>query len=175
MTVVLVLVAALAYTFVKGKRNEEMSANFSIKIPDPFSGWERLQHGPQALFLYGERKKGLLLRGSVNQMIDDVNPTPDLDRDNLAQLVVDNTHDNMPGWSAAIQDKVDANGASFRIVRRSEKKHVVVTAFCVKGNTTLLVSLSGRDGNVEQVDKDMPEFRTFLSEVALTKTDLSKW
>jgi hypothetical protein len=156
-------------------RNEEMSANFSIKIPQPHPGWDRLRHGPQTLFLYGDRKKGLLLRGSVNQMIDDVNPTPDLDRDGLAKTVVENTHDNMKGWSAEVQDKVDSPSASFRIVRRSEKDHTVVTAFCVKGNTTLLVSLSGRAGYAEQVDKDMPEFRKFLSEVVLTKTDMSKW
>lgn len=156
------------------QRNEEMSANFSIDVPKPFSGWENRPHGPQTYFLYGQPKRGLLLRGSVNQMIDSTNPTPDLDRDNLAKLIVDNTHENMPGWNAVVEDQVEAKGTSFRIVRRSEKNHVVVTAFSVKGNTTLLISLSARDDNAGEVDKDMDEFRKFLSEVSLKKTDMSK-
>jgi hypothetical protein len=170
-----VLIGGLAYSTFKGRSNADMSANYSINIPKPQQGWEKLPHGPQTYFLYGQPKKGLLLRGSVNQMIDSVNPTPELDRDHLARLIVDNTHDNQPGWTAEIQNEViEAKGTSFRIVRRSEKHHVVVTAFSVKGNTTLLISLSGRDGYADEVDKDMPEFRQFLGEVALTKTDMSK-
>ena len=175
VSVVLLLAAGLIYTAVKGRKDDNLTANFDIHIPKPTNGWRALPHGPQAYFLYGHPEKGLYIRGSVSQMINDVNPTPDLDRDNLAKLIVDNTHDNMPGWTAVVADKVEAKGTSFRIVRRSEKRHVVVTAFAVKGNTTFLVSLSGRDGSAAEVDKDMTEFRQFLSNFEMTKTDLSNW
>jgi len=170
---VLATLTASGYVFYTKKHDAEMAENFGIKYPHPYKGWKILPHGPQTLFLYSNEDKGLLLRGAVNQMISTINPTPNLDRDNLAQLMVDNTHDNMPGWSAAIEDKVEAKGTSFRIVRRSERRHVVVTAFAVKGNTTVLITLSGRDGKAEQVDRDMKEFHDFISNVSLTKEDMS--
>lgn len=172
---VLAIVAGLGYTAYQHHIDPASVANFEIAYPKAAGEWVVMPHGPQTLFLYSDKKKGLLLRGAVNQMISDVNPTPDLDRDNLAQLMVDNTHDNMPGWTAAIEDKVDARGTSFRLVRRSENKHVVVTAFAVKGNTTVLISLSARNGNAEQVDRDMAEFHSFISQVTFTKADSSKW
>ena len=173
--IVLLLAGGLGYRAFKSRTDVESVANFSIHIPSPTVGWKDMPHGPQAYFLYGQPQKHLLIRGAVNQMIDDVNPTPELNRDNLAQLIVDNTHDNMPGWSAVVEDKVDAQGTSFRIVRRSEKNHVVVTAFAVRGNTTFLVSLSGRDGSAAEVDKGMNDFRQFISQISFTKTDMSKW
>jgi hypothetical protein len=175
ISVVLILSAGLVYRVLTGHQDVDSAANFDIHIPAAAQGWQVRPHGPQTYFLYAQPQKGLLLRGSVNQMVDDINPTPDLNRDGLAHLMVDNTLDNMPGWTAVVEDTVDGKGTSFRIVRRSEKKHVVVTAFAVRGNTTLLVSLSGRDGNADQVDKDMTEFRSFLSNVGMTKADNSKW
>jgi len=149
--------------------------NFTVSYPRPSDGWISLPHGPQTLFLYGNEKKGLLMRGSVNQMISDVNPTPDLDRDNLAKLMIDNTHDNMRGWTADMMDKVDAKDISFRLVRRSENHHVVLTAFAVKGNTTALISLSARNKNADQVDKSTSDFEKFLATVGFVKADTSKW
>ncbi len=166
---------AYGYTTVKHRSDVESTENFDIAYPAAKGAWKALPHGPQTLFLYGDKAKGLLIRGAVNQMISSENPTPDLDRDNLAQLMVDNTHDNMPGWTAAVADTVEAKGTSFRLVRRSERKHVVVTAFAVRGNTTVLISLSGRNDHAADVDRHLGEFRQFLADVTLTKADSSKW
>lgn len=173
--VVLAIGGGLGYLSYMHKRDVAMTANFTLSYPPAATGWKAMRHGPQTLFLYGNTAKGLLLRGAVNQVISNVNPTPDLDRDNLAKLMVDNTHDNMPGWTASVEDAVQANGTSFRLVRRSEHKHVVVTAFAVKGNTTVLISLSGRDKYASQVDRDMDEFHRFISKLTLTKADSSRW
>ncbi len=164
-----------SYTLLKRQQDIVSTENFEISVPPPAKGWHALDHGPQTLFLYSHNEKGLILRGAVNQMVSSVNPTPNLDRDGLAQLMVDNTHDNMPGWTADVKDVVKCKGTSFRVIRRSEKKHVVVTAFAVKGNTTVLISLAGRDDKADQVDKDMAEFEKFVTSVTMTKADSSKW
>jgi hypothetical protein len=172
--IVLLLGGGVGYGVYKDRAMHDSTLNFALTYPKSMSGWRPREHGPQTLFLYEQPNTGLLLRGAVNQMVSDVNPTPNLDRDNLAQLMVDNTHDNMPGWTAVVEDKVDAKGTSFRLVRRSQRGQVVVTAFAVKGNTTVLISLSGRDQHVADVDKGMDDFRKFISSLALTKTDLSR-
>jgi hypothetical protein len=175
VAIVLILGGGLGFRFAKERKAREEASNFVLAFPKASKGWHPVDHGPQTLFLYQQRDKGLLLRGAVSQVISDTNPTPNLDRDALAQLMVDNTHDNMPGWTADMGGTVTANGTSFRIVRRSQHGLVVVTAFAVKGNTTVLVSLSGRDKFVAQVDKDMGEFQQFVSSLALKQADLSNY
>lgn len=172
---VVLLVASAGYAFIRHKKNKEQTANFDVKFPKPDKDWVVMPHGPQYLFQYEEPKKGLTLRGAVNQMVSDVNPTPDLDRDNVAKLVVDNTLSNMPGWTAEIKDIVKSDGTSFRIVRRTQRNQTVVTAFSVEGNTTLLVSLSARDKQSDQVDKGMDTFREFIKRIRLEKTNTSAW
>jgi len=173
--IVLVLIGGAAYSFVRDRNQRIMTANFNIAYPPPPRGWQPRHHGPETLFLYEEPTKGLLIRGAVNQMVSEINPTPDLDRDNLAKLMADNTVANMPGWTAEIKDIVQSQGTSFRLVRRTQQGHEIVTAFSVEGNTTLMISISARDKQTAQVDEHMGLFHDFISNVKLTKADSSKW
>jgi len=146
------------------------SSNYKVVYAPP-SGWKAVPHGPQTLFLYKNPTSGVLLRGSVNQIIADVNPTPELDTDGIARYYVDRTHDNMPEWTAELGEKVDAHNTSFQIIDREKKDKAVMTAYAVKGNTTLLVSLSGNGGKGKTaVFSTMPEFKTYLSTIALEPT-----
>ena len=167
----LLLLGSVGYAFMRVRRNKQLSANFNVKFPNPTKGWVSRPHSPEFLFMYEDAKRGLTLRGAVNQMVSDINPTPDLDRDHVAQLIVDNTLSNMPGWTAEVKDIVQSQGTSFRLVRRTQQALVIVTAFAVEGNTTLLVSLSARDKQKGEVDKDMPEFHDFISQIKLIKAD----
>jgi hypothetical protein len=172
---VVLLISAACFAYIRHKKNNELTANFNVSYPKPDKDWVVLPHGPQYLFQYEEPKRGLTLRGAVNQMVSDVNPTPDLDRDHVAKLVVDNTLSNMPGWTAEVKDIVQSEGTSFRIVRRTQRNQTVVTAFSVEGNTTLLVSLSARDKKSAEVDKGMDEFRDFIKRIKLARANTSAW
>ncbi len=174
-TLCLLVTGAGAYSYRAWRVQVQhaQSVNFALSFPPAGPGWKSLPHGPYSVFTYEQRSTKLLLRGAVNNLVSDINPTPDMDRDNIARLMVDNTHDNMPGWTATTLDKiVQAHNTSFRIVRRAQKGHVVVTAFAVKGNTTILISLSGRGDHTADLDKAMGEFDDFLAKMKLTQKNM---
>ena len=151
------------------KRAKELSQNYVIAYPAPPVGWKAIPHSPRALFLYQKDNSNVLLNGGVNQLEDDVNPTPDLGTENLANQVIDMTRENMPGWTAEKLDSIDADGTSFRLVKRVNGNHVVINAFTVKGNTTLLISLTGRGvASTKIIDANLDVFRRFLSHVKLS-------
>ena len=170
---VICMMGGFAYKAIAERNSHEMSANYVISYPHPPIGWKEIPHGPQTLFLYQQFGTRVLINGGINQMVADGNPTPELDTDHLADRLVELTRANMPGWVAEKMGEVPALGTKFRLVRRFQKGLTVVTAFAVRGNTTVLISLSGRDTHVPDVEKDMNQFRQFLSNVKLTRTDLS--
>jgi hypothetical protein len=136
------------------------------------AGWKEVPHGPQTLFLYRDPKTGLLLRGAVNQIIADVNPTPELHTDGIAQHFIDRTKENMPDWNVAkaYGDVAGADGMRFRLIRRERPGKCVITAFAVKGNTTLIVSLSANGEEIAEIDSVFPQFQQVLAGMTLTKT-----
>ena len=151
------------------KRAKELSQNYVISYPGPPKGWESIPHSPRALFLYQRKGTNVLINAGVSQLEDDYNPTPDLGTENLANQVIDMTRDNMPGWTAEKLDSVEAGGTSFRLVKRMNGDHIVINAFTVKGNTTLLISLTGRGtSSGRMIESSLTDFRQFLSTVKLS-------
>jgi hypothetical protein len=151
------------------KRAKELSLNYLVSYPGPPKGWESVPHSPRALFLYQRKGSNIMINAGLNQLEDDINPTPDLGTENLANQVIDMTRDNMPGWTAEKLDSVEAGGTSFRLVKRVNADHIVINAFTVKGNTTLLISLTGRGvTSSKNIEKSLDDFRHLLSSVNLT-------
>jgi len=169
------IAGGLSYRALHRYEDKESSANYSMSFPGAPQGWKIMPHGPQTVFLYQQPGSKILLSGAINQVIDELNPTPDLGRDMLARQMLDVTRANLRGWSAEWMDTVGARGTSFRLIRRSQKGQVVVNAFAVRGNTTVLITMSGRDQHVQDVDGKLDQFRDFLSNVKLTRADLSKF
>ncbi len=152
---------------------KESSANYTITYPSAPDGWKKVRHSPQLLFAYKQDGTNLLLSGGTNQIVEEFNPTPDLDTESLAKDMMDVTTANMPGWTVEKLDTVEAKGTTFRLIRRAEKGHVVIDAFAVRGNTTILLTLTGRNSHTEEVNKNLGRFRDFLSSVKLTQADLT--
>ena len=73
----------------------------------------------------------------------------------------------MPRWQGKVLDTVDGKGAHFRLVRRWSPAKCVVSAFCVKGNTTVAITLSGNGDEATHVDAAIPRFRAFLATLEL--------
>lgn len=163
---------AIAYTHKREADREESVLNYRIDHVPPH-GWQKMPPSPQTLFAYRNPKTTLLLRGAVNQVVSDENPTPDMKTDNIAQYYVDLTGENQPNWKAQMLDSVNCEGSRFRLIRRETKGKCVITAYTVKGNTTLLVSLSADGDKVPEIDREMPDFRHFLSTVKLTQENMN--
>jgi hypothetical protein len=156
------------------KLQRENALNFKPHYQLP-SGWHLDPHGPTAIFKCTEPTTHLELRGSVNQVISDSNPTPDLDTKGIANFYIDRTDESMKGWSAAVL-KTYSNplGTDFAVIRRATKDRIVVTAYSVRGNTTLLITLFGKDRSRAYVDPDIEKLYRFLDTVSLSQQDMSK-
>jgi hypothetical protein len=106
-------------------------------------------------------------------MVADVNPTPELDTDGIADYYKDRTDENMRDWKATKLGAVAGQDVPFAVIRRSTKDRVIVTAYAVRGNTTVLVSLIGLRKAMAQVDPNMAMFDAFLGKLSLTEKDMS--
>src|SRR5579862_2692834 len=93
--------SAIAWRMHQKTADADSVKNYEIRWPHP-SGWNILPHGPQTLFKFQDPKTKLVIRGAANQMVADVNPTPDLDTDGIADYYNDRTDENMKdqGWTA---------------------------------------------------------------------------
>ncbi|HWD37488.1 MAG TPA: hypothetical protein VG944_01450 [Fimbriimonas sp.] len=163
---------AVGWTKYHAYREKEDSKNFQPHFVIPGS-WKAMPHGPQTLFKYQDPSNRLIFRGAVNQIISPVNPTPELDTDGIAQFYIDRTEQSMPGWTAAKAGVVNAKGLKFDLIRRERQDRIVVTAYAVRGNTTLLITLFGLGKAKPFVDSNMPEFQNFLQSFSLNEKDMS--
>jgi hypothetical protein len=162
---------AVLYANRAAQRDDTKNYRVGYQVELP---WKEVPHGPQTLFLYRHPDSNLLLRGAVNQVVSDINPTPELGTNGLADLYIDLTKQNQKDWSAEKLDRIEAQGVDFQLIRRERKGKVVITAFGVRGNTTLVVSLSGNEKETRHIDGQLPGFREFLSSVSFTETNLNR-
>jgi hypothetical protein len=164
---------ALGWTKMYKDKQILESKNYLLKYSQPI-GWKSAPHGPQTLFKWVDPKTAVSIRGAANQMVSEVNPSPDLDTENIADFYIDRTHESMPGWGAEKLGKVVAqNGQVFELIRRGTADRTVVTAYTVKGNTTILISLFGMDKAKPMVETELPFFENYLATMALNEKDLS--
>ncbi|MDX2065257.1 MAG: hypothetical protein SFX74_05890 [Fimbriimonadaceae bacterium] len=157
--------STFAYAYWKLKPSSGDTRNYRIVWKQP-SGSKAMPHGPQTLFLYRNEKHGYLLRGAQNQIVAEVNPTPDLDSKRLAQYYIDRTDENLKEWTAVDIGKSPGKNVNFHLIHRKRKDKTVVTAFGVSGNTTLIVSLSSTEPTRPEISEArIAEFRDYLATI----------
>jgi len=172
--VTFVVTAAIAGgVFIAAKRYADGNAgdvrNFAIEYGKP-DGWKTIPHSPQTLFLFRHPETNLLMRGAQNQVVSDVNPTPDMHSEGVANFYIDTTKQNMKDWTAKKIESVEGRDVEFHLIDRARKGKRVISAFGVKGNTTLIVSLSGNDDEVDAIDAALPDFRKYLASIEFQPT-----
>jgi hypothetical protein len=145
---------------------------FSIQYEKP-SGWEEEVPGPFTLFIFRHPKGLGTLRASINEVHAAVNPTPDLDTEGLAQHFLEVTEQNLPGWKAERLDDLHSGPERFSFIRRQGSGRVVYTAFCAKGNTTLLVSLTGEEKNEAGIETLVPVLKQIVQSVRFVPKQIS--
>jgi len=163
-----IVVALGGVLFYNRRADRESALNYTLRFDAP-AGWNPMPHSPQALFLYKHPKTNLLIRGAMNDVVADYNPTPTLDRDGLANWMLEVTADNLKGWQGEMLDTVSANGTTFRLLRRWNPEKCVVSAISVRGNTTIVVTMSGNRKETEFIPSAMPEFKSYLASLSLQR------
>lgn len=167
---VALLAAGLGYfALQKHWIGEDPTATFRLVYAKP-TGWDEIPHSPSALFLYEEPHSKLLLRGGMNSMQAEFNPDPSLDSDGFAKDFLEVTAQNLKDWKGEMMDTVEGGGGvKFRLVRRWTSDRTVISALAVRGNSTFSITLSGSGKAMRQVDAAVPQFRTFLSSLAIQR------
>jgi hypothetical protein len=166
------ILVAGAYAGYRSKTRFDGTENYGIAFPTSFPGWKSMPKTPESLFIFENPKKHFLLRGSVSQVIADVNPTPNDTTDSMAEFYIDRTHENMPDWTASRAADLPGSNVRFSVIQRQRKQHAVITAFTVKGNTTLMISISTQSGGPASVADAMTELGSYLKGVSLNLKDM---
>ncbi|RYG49465.1 hypothetical protein EON79_01150 [bacterium] len=151
---------------------KESVAVYKIGWDKP-SGWQDMPHSPQSLFLFRHPQTNLLIRGASSQVIADHNPTPELDSDGLANYYLQTTVQNMPEWKGEKIAGEKGDGVPFSLIRRRRDGKTVVSAFGVRGNTTLVVTLSANGKEQTEVDSAEKVFRESLRNISFQKMNLA--
>lgn len=167
-SIVVVVIGIALFIVGRYKSSQvELAKNYRLAYSIP-TGWRELPHSPEALFLYLNPKSHLLMRGAMNDVQDVENPTPGLDRDATAKWMIDITSENLKDWKGEMLDTVDGHEISFRLVKRSGPGKCVVTAVAVRGNTTIMVTMSADQRELKEVDPALPAFRQYLTTLSFT-------
>jgi hypothetical protein len=166
--IAVLIAGAYAYRQQSLARTEESTANFRLLFDTP-QGWMPVPHSPQALFLFKNPGSKLLMRGAMNDVVAEYNPTPELDRDGLAKYMLDVTDLNLKDWRGSMLGTVSAQGTSFRLIKRWSPQKCVVSAVAVRGNTSVVVTLSGNQRQAQSIDQALPEFRSYLSTLGMER------
>jgi hypothetical protein len=166
------IVGAWAFTVHLANTRYDGTENYAIDFPTSITGWKVLPKSPESLFLFENPQKHYLLRGSVSQVISDVNPTPELTTDTMAQFYIDRTHENMKDWTAERESDVKASNVRFSVIQRQRKSRVVITAFTVKGNTTLMVSLSSDTATPQGKADALNDLDGYIKHISLNFEDI---
>jgi len=164
-----IAVAAGAYAVHKVREDHAASiALYDIDYPG-YRDWKEIPGGPYSLFKFVPKDGSKIrIQGSVNRVEAEVNPTPELDTQGIAQYYIDSTRKNMPGWKAEHLGKVRAENVEFAVIRRENKVRRVVSGFAVKGNTTLIVTMTAGVENMQKVQDQVDEFQDYLSKFRFT-------
>ena len=132
------------------------------------SGWREVPPGPFTLFVFKESAGRGTMRASINEVQSEMNPTPELDTAGIADRYVEVTAENMPDWKAERMDDIHTPTENFSLIKRTRFDRTVYTAFCAKGNTTVVVSLAGFGKQVATLDNLLPDFQKLVSSFRFT-------
>jgi hypothetical protein len=159
-----VAIAAGALAVLRAREDHAATiALYDIEYPG-YRDWKELPAGPYGLFKFVPPDGSKIrIQGAVNRVVAEVNPTPELDTGGIAQYYVDTTRKNMPGWKAEYLGRVRAENVEFAVIQRESKVRRVLSGFAVKGNTTLIVSMTAGVENMDKVQEQVDEFQDYLS------------
>jgi hypothetical protein len=150
-----VVAPAVAWRSNTQRSGAEAALNYKLNFSKP-DGWTERPHSPQSLFVYAN-PDGVTMKGGHMQVVDAQNPTPDMDRDALSNNFADITRENL-GWKVTMGDVIECDGGSYRLLRRVGGDRTIVSAVSVRGNTTVLVTLSAIGKSQKHIDEAMPDF-----------------
>lgn len=146
--------------------------NYEVLYQKPV-GWQELPKNPNTLLLTRDPKSLDLLRCSATQVVAEVNAEPDMDAAALVKRFVQTAKENQPEWKTERLKSYHNGKVNFEIFRKVGKDKTVVNAMAVRGNTTLLVSLSNSGLGAKKLAESHASLLEFLGTVDLKVTD--KW
>jgi hypothetical protein len=150
---------------------EQTPGNYTLEWSAP-AGWKEARMSPMALFRYKHPKEETYIRCSLNQNVGDL---PSLHRtpDSLADFQLETTEQNQKGWTGKRLTDIQTDILEFALLRREQPSQVVVTAFGIKDNTTIMVSLTAAGKKAsQQVEAAMPELEKLLKGLQLKRIQL---
>ncbi|MBC8066454.1 MAG: hypothetical protein H7Y17_16605 [Chlorobia bacterium] len=169
----LVLVCAgIGYRLATANVNDDFR-NYEV-VFNKLEGWKELPHSPNTLLLMKHPPTNALLRCSATQIVSETNPEPDMDTTRIVQRVVQNAQENQPEWKTEHLKPYDNGKVGFELFRKTNSGKTIVGAMAVRGNTTLLVSMSNTgEGAKTMAQGNYELLLAFLKTVDLQVTD--KW
>lgn len=167
----LLIGVGVGYRIATAKPNED-ARNYEVVYKKP-AGWQELPKNPNTLLLTRDPKSLDVLRCSATQIVAEMNAEPDVDTASLVKRVVQTAKENQPEWKTEQLDGFDNGKVSFEIFRKTGKHKTVVNAMAVRGNTTLLVSVSNTGLGAKKLVDSHASLLAFLKTVDLQVTD--KW
>lgn len=167
----LLITAGVGFRFATAKVNTDFR-NYEVLFEVP-KGWTELPKNPNTLLLIKHPKSQDLLRCSATQVVSEFNPEPDVDTMRMVNRVVLNAQENQPNWKTVRLKPFDNGKMGFELFQKTNEQKTIVVAMSVRGNTTVLVSVSNTGAGAKLLAENHDPLLDFLANMDLTVTD--KW
>lgn len=161
-----IAIGAIGYAYHWRVKSVDDAKNYQLVFDLP-DGWKKMPLTPGMAFIFQNKASHISMRGAVNNMVAEYNPTPDMDAQAIIGQYVTITEQNLTGWHYQMLQPVLAHGTEFKLIRRWTDTRCVVSAVAVQGNTTVIIALVGADKYKSHVDEGMDDFRNYLATLSL--------
>lgn len=140
------------------------ATNYEVIYHAP-TGWDTERPGPQQLFRFRHPDTKVFIIGAVSRVVDEINPTPELTTDGIAEQYIEVTERNFDGWNARRLSDEASGAERFSVIERAGPDRTTLTAYSVRGNTTLIVSMGANGASRVNLEKHLRDFRGLLADI----------
>lgn len=140
------------------------ATNYEVFYHPP-AGWDTERPGPQQLFRFRHPQTKVFIIGAVSRVVDEINPTPELTTDGIAEQYIQVTERNFDGWNARRLADETRGDERFSVIERAGPDRTTLTAYAVRGNTTLIVSMGANGARRANLDRHVGDFRSVLADI----------
>lgn len=141
--------------------------NYSLNW-DPPKGWEEVPHSLVSIFRYENPVTKAHITGSVQQIDPDSPVRQEYDTNGLAEEALKNAVSAQLEWRTRRLADLRARDETFSLIQKEQPGKSIVHAYCVKGGSIMLFTLSC-PGPIS--DRDMSDFVAFLKGVRLKEAE----
>lgn len=166
-----ILVAAtpvVALLYMRATYRPPDLANYDLIWEAP-KGWREVPRSSVSIFRYKHPGAESYITGSVQKTTSETPILPELDTEGIVEYSLATARQKQPQWKVDRMPDVEGGTQRFSVMRKRQPGRTMLQAYCVKGASTVILTLSYRGDDPALMDSLGQDFSQFLRGLKLEK------